>query len=145
MGDKVIEKSIRNFVGSLESGNLEEALQFFDENCEWITNEGTFKGRTAIESYLKWMKSALEGIKFQDDGIGIITDHDKAVYQHIYKGTYSGRPVEVHSVCTYRFSGNKCTYHSTVSDRLATAHQAAGAFSGLAVDAVIKQVEKGLH
>ena len=52
------------------------------------------------------------------------------------------RPVKVRGVCTYKFSRDKCILHTTVSDRLSIAHQAAGAFAGLAVDTIIKQVEK---
>ena len=139
------EKAIRDFIHNLESGEVDGALSFFADDCEWITNEGTFRGKGEIESYLKWMKNVLSNVRFYDDGVGILVEGDSAIYQHVYEGSYEGRTIHVRSICTYKFSGDKCIYHISLSDRLAIAHQAAGALPGLAVNTIIRQVEKGLH
>ncbi len=49
-----------------------------------LLHEGTFIGRDEIKRYLAWMSKTLTDVKFTDDGVGIIVQGDKAVYQSTY-------------------------------------------------------------
>ena len=91
MGDTTKEKAIRDFISCIAAGNVDKALLFFDDDCEWVTNEGTFQGKMEIATYLNWMISVMKDIHFHDDGVGILIEGDNAVYQHIYEGKYGGK------------------------------------------------------
>ena len=144
MGENQKEKAIRKYITDLEAGNVEGSLDFFDDNAEWVTNEGVFKGRMEIKAYTEWMLSGLDKLKILDDGIGLIISGDISVFQHVAEADYSGSHIRGNEVCIYRFSGEKCIYHFTISDRLSSASQVAGGLSGLLINAIIKQAEKGL-
>ena len=139
------ESAIRDYVDALEKKDIDKALTFFTNDAAWTNSEGTFKGTEEIRNYTIWMLGALKDLTFTDDGVGIVVDGNKAVYQHIFEGTNEGNRIKVKSICTYLFDGDKCIQHFTTTDRLLMAQQAAtGFFEGIAVNAIVKRVEKGL-
>ncbi len=85
MAEKEMENTIRNFVDSLEKKDIERALSFFTDDATWFTTQGTFKGKDEIKRYIAWMSKTLTDLKFTDDGIGIIIQGNKAVYQSIFE------------------------------------------------------------
>ena len=145
MAEKERESAIRNFIGALEKKDVQAALAFFTDDATWMTNEGTFRGKEEIREYVQWTLDSLDDLTFAEDGIGILVEGDKAVYQHVYEGTYQGNRIKTYGVCTYQFEGNRCKTHFTASDRLSTARQAAkGLFARRAVAAIVNIMEKGL-
>ncbi len=140
------EGIIRNFVSALEKGDLHAALSFFTEDATWHAAPGTFKGMDEIKKYTTWLVQAVSDMKFTDDGVGILVQGDKALYQHILTGTSEGITFKVPTVCTYEFDGEKCKNHWTINDRLLIAKQVAtGPISKRAVSSIINRTEKGLQ
>lgn len=146
MAKKEIENTIRNFVDALEKKDIDRALSYFIDDATWFTTQGIFKGKEEIKRYVSWMSKYLTGVKFTDDGVGIIIQGNKAVYQTIFESTYEGIKIKVNNVCTYEFSGENIKNHWIITDRLSMAKQAAtGPIARKAVNTIIVRMEKGLH
>ena len=146
MDEKEIERIIRDFVDSLEKKDIDRSLSFFTDDSTWFTTQGTFKGKEEIKRYVAWMSKSLTGVKFTGDGVGVIIQGNKAVYQSIFDSTYEGIKIRVSSVCTYEFSGEKIKNHWIITDRLSMAKQAAtGPIARKAVNTIVARMEKGLH
>ena len=146
MAEKEIESIIRDFVDALEKKDIDRALSFFTDDATWFTTQGAFKGKEEIKRYIAWMSKSLTGVKFADDGVGIIIQGNKAVYQTIFESIYEGIKIKVNNVCTYEFSGEKIKNHWIITDRLSMAKQAAtGPIARKAVNTIIARMEKGLH
>ena len=145
MSENSKETAIRNFIDALEKNEIDNAMQFFTDDAIWTSAEGIFQGTEEIKKYTQWMMDSLEGLKFAEDGIGVAIDGDRAVYQHTFTGINEGVSLTTRGVCTYEFSGNKCSKHYTLSDRLTMAQQAAkGPFARTAVKSIINRLQKGL-
>jgi len=146
MNDKEIENTIRNFVDALEKKDIDRVLLPFNDDATWFTTQGIFKGKEEIKRYVSWMSKSLTGVKFTNDGVGIIIQGNKAVYQTIFESTYEGIKIKVNNVCTYEFSGENIKNHWIITDRLSMAKQAAtGPIARKAVNTIIARMEKGLH
>ena len=146
MDEKEIERIIRDFVDSLEKKDIDRSLSFFTDDATWFTTQGIFKGKEEIKRYVSWMSKSLTSVKFTDDGVGIIIQGNKAVYQTIFDSTYEGIKIKVNNVCTYEFSGEKIKNHWIITDRLSMAKQAAtGPIARKAVNTIVARMEKGLH
>ena len=143
---KKTESIIRDFVAALEKGDLDGALSFFTEDATWYSSPGTFKGTNEIKEYTTWLIQAVSNMKFIDDGVGILVQGNKALYQHILTGTSDGNAFKVPAICTYEFDGEKCKNHWTVNDRLLIAKQVAtGPIARMAITMIINRTEKGLR
>jgi hypothetical protein len=146
MAEKEIENTIRSLVDSLEKKDIDRALSLFTDDATWFTTEGTFKGKDEIKRYLTWMSKYLTGVKVTDDGVAILIQENKAVYQSIFDSTYEGITIRVSTVCTYEFGGDKIKNHWTINDRLSIAKQAAtGPIARKVVNTIVARMEKGLH
>ncbi len=146
MAENKKESAIRDYVNALEKKDVDKALTFFTDDATWTNSEGVFKGKEEIKNYTIWMLNSLTDLTFTDDGIGIIVEGNKAVYQHIFEGLNEGNRIKTKGICTYQFDGDKCSKHYTTSDRLSMAKQAAtGPFTGMVVNSIVKRIEKGLR
>ncbi len=47
-----IEGIMRNFVKAIEENNVEKALSFLTDDADYVTPEGTFKGKEEFRRYL---------------------------------------------------------------------------------------------
>lgn len=145
MAENKKEKAIRDYVDALEKKDVDRSLMFFTDDAVWTNTEGVFKGKEEIRNYTLWMLGSLKNLTFTDNGVGIIVEGNNAVYQSIFEGTNEGNRIKVSSVCTYQFDGDKCSKHFTTTDRMSMAKQAAtGPFARIAVNAIVKRLEKGL-
>jgi ketosteroid isomerase-like protein len=146
MAAKKKESSIREFISALEKRDVEKALTFFTDDAVWRNNEGTFKGKEKIKAYTEWMLNNMQDLTFTEEGIGLVIEGDKAVFQHIFEGIYEGDSIKAYGVCTYQFEGDKCKTHCTITDRLAMAQQAkSGPIGRKAVSSIVSRMEKGLR
>ena len=147
MTEKEIESTIRNFVEALKKKDMDRALSFFTDDATWFTTEGIFKGKDEIKRYLAWILKNLKDIKFSDDGVGIIIQGNKAVYQATaYESNYEGIQIKVNNVTAYEFSGEKINNHWIITDRLSMAKQAAkDPTARKAVNTIVSLMENGLH
>ena len=63
---------------------------------------------------MTWLFKTVSGMKFVDDGVGIIVQGNKGVFQHIFECTIKGSKIKVPTFCTYLFNGQKCKIHRTI-------------------------------
>ena len=73
-----------------------------------------YKGKEELEKYINWLFSTVSDMKFIDDGIGIIVQENKGIFQHIFECTFRGSRIKVPTFCTYLFNGYKCKIHKTI-------------------------------
>ncbi|GAG16343.1 unnamed protein product, partial [marine sediment metagenome] len=84
--------------------------------------------------------------KVIESGVKIIAEEDRAVYEHIFEGSYEGMKYQILALCICEFKGDKIQHIRTVYDRLSLAKQVAkGKMAKMAVNSIINQMEKGLH
>jgi ketosteroid isomerase-like protein len=82
MTDEHIKNSIRGFFKAWTTGDIKQALSFFDEDALFVVLRGTFRGTAQIEKYLMWVYRGTEDYKATETGIGIITLGNTAVLEH---------------------------------------------------------------
>lgn len=138
--------TLRSFARTLESRDAEKAASFFSPDAVYVTPSGEFKGTTEIRRYFRWMFETNSELRIAESGIGILAVGDKAVFEHVIRGTFRGTKWELPILCTYEFSNGKVTRMLTVYDRLSLAKQVGkGWMAQWAVGAVVKASEKGLR
>lgn len=146
MSEKRIEGMMRDFVKAVEGKDVEKALSFLADDADYITPEGTFKGKGELRRYLTWVIQSSPDQKILDAGIGIMVKGGKGVYEHNVVATYKGTKYEVPTICVYEFNGDKIQHLRTVSDRLTIAKQVAkGWLEKTIVNSFLSRMEKGLH
>ena len=146
MSEKKIEGIMRDFVKAIEEKNVEKALSFLTDDADYVTSEGTFKGKEELRRYLTWGTRTTPNQKVRDAGIGIMVKGNRAVFEHVVEGTYEGMRYEALTICVYEFSDEKIQHLRTVVDRLSIAKQVAkGWFAKRIMNSIITRAEKGLH
>jgi limonene-1,2-epoxide hydrolase len=146
MSEKKIEDIMRNFVKAIEEKNIEKAISFLTDDADYVTPEGTFKGKEELRRYLTWGTQTTPDQKVRDAGIGIMVKGNKAVFEHAVEGMYEGMKYEALTICVYEFSDEKIQHLRTVVDRLSIAKQVAkGWFAKRIMNSIIAHAEKGLH
>jgi len=146
MSEERVEGIMRDFVKAIEEQNVEKALSFLTDDADYVTPEGTFKGKEELRRYLTWGTQTTPNQKVREAGIGIMVKGNKAVFEHIVEGTYEGTKYEALTMCVYEFSDEKIQHLRTVVDRLSIAKQVArGWFAKWIMNSIIARAEKGLH
>lgn len=146
MSNENIENIMREFVGALYKRDLDKALSLCAEDADWVTPEGTYRGREEIKRYWTWVMQINSDLACKDSGIGIIAQGNNAVYEHLVSGTTNRMKYQMPVMCVYEFSDGKIQHIRTVYDRLIVAKQAAkGSLAKWLVNSIVKQAEKGLH
>jgi len=146
VSEQRIEGIMRDFVKAIEQKDVEKALSFLAEDADYVTPEGTFKGKEELRRYLTWVIQSSPDQRIVDAGINIMVKGGKAVYEHNVVATYKGTKYEVPTVCVYEFEGEKIQHLRTVSDRLTIAKQVAkGWLEKVIVNSFLSRMEKGLH
>jgi len=146
VSEKRIEGMMRDFVKAVEGKDVEKALSFLADDADYITPEGTFKGKGELRRYLTWVIQSSPDQKILDAGIGIMVKGGKGVYEHNVVATYKGTKYEVPTICVYEFNGDKIQHLRTVSDRLTIVKQVAkGWLEKTIVNSFLSRMEKGLH
>jgi len=146
VSEQRIEGMMRDFVKAVEEKDVEKALSFLADDADYVTPEGTFKGKGELRRYLTWVIRSGPDQRIIDAGIGVMVKGEKAVYEHNVVATYKGTKYEVPTVCVYEFKGDKIQHLRTVSDRLTVAKQVAkGWLEKTMVNSFISRMEMGLH
>ena len=114
MTEKKFESMIREYVDALEKNDIDRALSFFTDDAVWYNPKGIYNGKKELTEYLTWLFKTVSDMKFVDDGVGIIVQKNKGVYQHILECTFRGSKIKVPTFCTYLFSDQKCEIHRTI-------------------------------
>ncbi len=146
MSEEQVKKKMTQFRKALEARNVDEVLSFFTDDGVWEAPEGTFKGKEQLKRYVTWNKQTNPDLKITETGIKVVAEGDAGVYEHVLSGTVQGTKWEVLAICIYEFAGDKIKSIRTVYDRLTVAKQLAkGTMAKMAVNGVLKRMEKGLH
>jgi ketosteroid isomerase-like protein len=107
------EAIILDYEDALIKNDIDRALSFFTDDAIWFNAKGIFKGREELKKYLTWLFKTVSDIKIFNDGVGIVVQGNKGIYQHIFECTIKGYKTRVPTFCTYLFNGNKCKIHRT--------------------------------
>ena len=146
MPEEKIANIMRDFVKTMETGDVEKTLSFFTDDGVWVNPNGTFKGKDAVRRYFTVLSQSMRDMKVTESGNGIIVQGNKAFFEHVISGTFRGQRCEALAMCAYEFSGEKIKEIRSVFDRLLMAKQTAkGWLARSLVNFMAKQAEKGLR
>lgn len=146
MTEEQMKSAIRGFLQSGLGGDITKALSFLADDVVFTLPEGTFKGTAEAKRWMTWNNQILRDGKATETGMGIITQGNIGVIEHMLSGTYRGIKGETPSVCIYEFKNDKIQSMRGFYDRLGMAKQAArGWLQKWIMNFIIRQAEKGLH
>ncbi len=145
MAEEKIPSLMREFVKTMEDGDVEKMLAYFTEDGVWANPNGIFRGKDELRRYLAAMYGQMKDVKVKECGNGIIAQGNKAFFEHEISGTMAGKKATVLAMCAYEFEGDKIKETRTTYDRLAMAQQAVSGLPKMMVNMMVKQAEKGLH
>jgi ketosteroid isomerase-like protein len=146
MPEEKIPSIMREFVKTMEDGDVEKTLAYFAEDGVWETPFGAARGKDGLRRYIAWMYDQMKDMKVKECGNGIIAQGNKAFFEHEISATMQGKKVAGPAFCAYEFEGDKIKNVRTAYDRLSMAQQAAtGWLPKMMVNMMVKQAEKGLH
>ena len=145
MPEEKLAGIMREFVKAMAAGEVEKTLAYFSENAVSTDPYGTYKGKEAIKQSVVAMSRNLKDMKVTETGNGIITQGDKAFFEHVLSGTFQGKKFEMLAMCAYEFSGDKIKNVRSVYDRLLIAKQVAKGWPAKPiVNMVVRQSEKAM-
>jgi ketosteroid isomerase-like protein len=146
MPEEKIPSIMREFVKTMSDGDVEKSLAYFTEDAVWVSPFGMAKGKDELRRFLAWMYDQMKDVKVTECGNGIITQGNKAFFEHIIAGTMQGKRAEGLAMCAYEFEGDKIKETRTTYDRLAMAQQSVkGWLPTMMVNMMVNQAEKGLR
>ena len=145
MAEEKIPSLMREFVKTMEDGDVEKMLAYFTEDGVWANPNGTFRGKDELRRYLAAMYGQMKDVKVKECGNGIIAQGSKAFFEHEISCTMAGKKASMLAFCAYEFEGDKIKEVRTAFDRLSMAQQAASGLPKMMVNMIVKQAEKGLH
>jgi hypothetical protein len=146
MNEKEIESIIMEEISCLEQNDVDSYLKYFTEDVNFYTSQGIFKGKDEVRKFVTWLGKDLSDLKLSDEGVGLVANGNKAVYQYLLEAIYKGIKISVRCMATYEFYGDKIKNHWVVMDRLSLAKQAAkGPVARKIVNLLIAKTDEGLH
>ena len=145
MSEEKVEGIMREAIEALNERDVEKLLSFFAEEAAWGTPEGIFKGKEELKRYLTWLFECNPDLTAMDVGIGIMACENKAVYEHIFRGTRRGKKWQALVISVCEFNNEKIQRIRSVYDRLSIAKQAARGCGTRLIPYIIMRAEKGLH
>lgn len=146
MAEEKIPSIMREFVKTMEDGDVEKSLACFTEDAVWVNPNGTFRGKAELRRYVTVLYDMMKNTKVKECGNGIIAQGNKAFFEHEISGTVEGKKVAILAMCAYEFEGDKIKEVRTTFDRLSMAQQAVkGGLPKMMVNMIVKQAEKGLR
>jgi ketosteroid isomerase-like protein len=146
MPEEKIPSIMREFVKTMEDGDVEKTLAYFAEDGVWVCPNGTFRGKAELRRYVAVMYDTMKNAKVKECGNGIIVQGNKGFFEHEISGTVQGKKVAILAMCAYEFEGDKIKEVRTTMDRLAMAQQVAtSGLPKMMVNMIVKQTGKGLR
>jgi ketosteroid isomerase-like protein len=146
MSTEQVKSRMREFRAALESRDVDKILALFTDDGEWHAPEGVFKGKDQLKRYIAWNAKTTPDLKITETGVKILAEGDAGIYEHVLSGTVDGAKWETLGLCIYEFAGDKVKSIRSAYDRLSIAKQVVkGTMSKMAVNGVLKRMEKGLR
>ena len=146
MSEEQIKTAVRNFLKSLEEGDVAKSLSFLTQDVVWVSPHGRFKGSAELQKYLTWMKETCKDFKITETGVGILVHGNIAIVEHTLAATTNSKRWEAPSVCIYELKDAKIQSMKSFFDVLSQAKQVVGGgIPKWMVNTVIKASVKGLR
>jgi uncharacterized protein (TIGR02246 family) len=137
--------TMREYVKAMAAGDPEKAISYLTDDAVWVTPYGPYKGKEAIKQAVAAMARNMKDMKVTETGNGIMTQGDKAFFEHVWSGTYQGKKFEFLAMCAYEFSGDKIKNMRSTYDRLLVAKQCVKGWPATPiVNMVVRQSEKAM-
>jgi len=140
MAEAEMANIMRDFVKSMEKGDVEKALSYLTDDADWVAPNGTAKGKDELKRMLS--SEAMRNVAATETGNGIIAQGNKAFFEHILETTYRGRKAKWLAMCAYEFSGDKIQHIRAAYDRLSVAQQVTSGLPRMMINQIVKQTEK---
>ena len=145
MAEEKIPSIVREFLKTMEDGDVEKSMAYFTDDAVWTCPQGTFRGKDEVRRYTKIMYDQMKDVKVKECGNGLIAQGNKALIEHELSATVGGRRAAFLAFCAYEFEGDKIKNVRSTFDRLSMAQQVVSGLPKMMVNMIIKQTEKGLH
>ena len=145
MAEEKVPSLMREFVKTMEDGDVEKTLAYFAEDGVWTNPHGTFRGKDELRRCVSAMYAQMKNIKVNECGLGIIAQGNKAFFEHEISSTMQGKKANALAFCAYEFEGDKIKEVRSAFDRLSMAQQITSGLPRMMVNMIVKQAEKGLH
>ena len=145
MPEEKIPSLVREFLKTMESGDLEKSLAYFTDNAVWTCPQGTFRGKDEIRRYMAALNDQMKDTKVTECGNGLFVQGNKALIEHEISGTMQGKKASVLAFCAYEFEGDKIKEVRSAFDRLSMAQQITSGLPNMMVNMIAKQSQKGMR
>ena len=139
MAEAEMANIMREFVGSMGKGDIEKALSYVTDDVDWLSPNGTFKGKGELKRMLS--SESMRNVTATETGNGIMVQGNKAFFEHILEATYRGRKATWLAMCAYEFQGDKIQHIRSTFDRLSLAQQVTSGLPRMLINQVVKQAE----
>ena len=140
MAEAEMANIMRDLAKSIEKGDVEKALSHLTDDADWVTPNGAVQGKDELKRLLS--SESMRNVAVTETGNGIMTQGNKAFFEHILEATYRGRKAKWLAMCAYEFNGDKIQHLRTAFDRLSLAQQVTGGLPRMMVNQIAKQSEK---
>ena len=145
MAEEKIPSIVREFLKTMESGDVEKSMAYFTDDAVWTCPMGTFKGKDEVRRYTVAMYDQMKDVKVKECGNGLIAQGNKVLIEHEISSTMQGKKASVLAFCAYEFAGDKIKEVRSAFDRLSMAQQVTSGLPKMMVNMIAKQTEKGMH
>ena len=145
MPEEKVPSLVRDFLKTMEDGDVEKSMAYFADDAAWINPNGTFRGKGELRRYIGLMYDQMKDIRVKECGNGLFAQGNKALIEHELSATMKGKKAAFLGFCAYEFEGDKIKEVRTAFDRLSMAQQITSGLPKMMVDMIVKQAEKGLH
>jgi predicted ester cyclase len=145
MPDEKMAGIMRELVKAMAAGEVDKTLSYVTDDIVYVTPYGADRGKDGFRRSLTAMAKNMQKMNVTETGNGIITDGNKAFFEHVLSGFYQGKKFEMLAMCAYEFAGDKIKNVRSVYDRLLIAKQVVGGWPATPlVNMVVKQSEKAM-
>jgi ketosteroid isomerase-like protein len=140
---------LQDMHAAMNKRDFDKAISFFADDAVDVSPDGTFNGKAEVKRHFEWMaktaaKNGVDDIRLTE--VGIYVEGNVATHLFSMDGTTKKGKMSVPSVAVAEFKNGKVQRISSYYDRLALAKaMASGVIATRTVNAMVGQMEKGLH
>jgi ketosteroid isomerase-like protein len=142
-------KILQDMHEAMNKRDFDKAVSFFADDAVDASPDGTFKGKAEVKRHFEWMAKQAEKAGVNDMKlieIGIYAEGNMVTHLFAMEGTTKNGKMSIPSAAVAEFKDGKVQRISSYYDRLALAKaMASGLIATRTVNAIVSQMEKGLH
>jgi uncharacterized protein (TIGR02246 family) len=144
MPEEQVRNIVRSFLQASASRDANKAISLVADDAVMVSWGKTFRGKASIGRYIASMISNTTENKITETGVGIITQGDTAIVEHIMSGAVKGKRFDTPAVCIYEIRNNKIQMIRGFNDRLDMIKQVSTGFTHWIVTQMTRVMEKGM-